>query len=180
MTFNGSTNREGTLSILDANSNVLKSVSNTNNISLSYNVTPESAGTLQYTLKAEQGTKPAVSRNTSVQVSKRNYHYMFYGNSDTELTSGADIQALTSSMSNTASDTYNHAYYYIAVHSSKSLVSVINRGVEPVTGNFTLKNDALVVEEYGAEQIYKLYECDINAGADPGDMDTYNLTITIQ
>lgn len=101
---------------------------------------------------------------------------IYYGTSSTALSTGAQIQGLHGSTSTTVEDIYNGAYYYIAVHSSKQLKSIINRGVEPVTANFILKNSSLTI----ASNTYKLYECNINAGAETWDMDTYELTITIE
>jgi hypothetical protein len=105
---------------------------------------------------------------------------MYYGNSDSEISDGASVKSLSTTNSNSIEGTYDRAYYYIAVHSSKELKSIINRGVEPVTDNFVLKNNALVLDVFGTQQTYKLYECDINSYADAGDMDTYILTITIE
>lgn len=180
LTFSGETNRRGELSILDQSGATIGTISNTDNIHYTYTVNPSAIGTLYFMLLAKCGTKQPVSRQIGVEVKRHEYYSMYFGNSDTEISDGASVKTLSTTNSNSVGDTYDRAYYYIAVHSSKNLKSVINRGVEPVTENFILKNEALVLEVFGTQQTYKLYECDINSYADAGDMDTYILTITIE
>lgn len=125
-----------------------------------------------YTAKVE---KRGVTRYYSVRISALGYSTMYYGNSMTQLRTAEEITTLPNTQQTVVEATYNTRYFYIAVHSSYRLQSVINRGVEPVLENFDLINPSL---EIGG-QLYKLYECSANGEADIDDMLTFILTITI-
>ena len=178
--FDGVASRRGELSILDQTEAVLCTLQNVDNIHYAHTINPSTTGNLSFTMVARCGNKQTVSQQVNIQVNRHEYYTMYYGNSDSEISDGASVKSLSTTNSNSIEGTYDRAYYYIAVHSSKELKSIINRGVEPVTDNFVLKNNALVLDVFGTQQTYKLYECDINSYADVGDMDTYILTITIE
>lgn len=129
---------------------------------------------------SESGQTDSKTVNVQVRQASQTVTTIYFGNSDTILSDAESIKELSSTTLSKAEDTYDKAYYYIAVLSSKNLKSIINRGVEPVTENFVLKDNNLTINASGNQLTYKLYECDINSYADSGDMDTYILTITIE
>lgn len=155
----------------------------TDSISTTYTLNPNIVGTLVFTLTVSyQGVQTTWTKN--IQVKQREYPYMYYGNSHNANPSEQEIKEMQNTRQSTVSNLlYNSTYFYIAVHSSKSLSAVHNvteLGPDNITEDVELVNNNFTITTSGPSQTYKLYRVKFNEDiAQYNQFDEYSLQITI-